>query len=690
MSNFRKPRAAGAHLTGLLASTALVALTAGPAAAQAVIDNGVIALGVQPQGNLIVEGGGFNGVPVDTSPISEIEFPDIGLTFIPTLAESLAPGCFCEGWGIADLGTGFFARAGEDFGDENISSVVFSTSGTGSSPFSFATATSTVTTGLGSQNGYDLSITHDFAPAPETPNLFRVDVTIANTGSTPVARLVYRRAMDWDVPPTEFFELVTIGGTATSTAYLNSSDDGFVDGNPHVPLETISPDAVLGGDFVDSGPADHGAVFDFDFGALPVGEEVTFIIYYGAAATEAEAFAALTAVEAEVFSFGQPAVGIDEEESPGDPLAVDATVANTTGLPNTFIFAFAGVGGTPISAPPGAVDLFLNVYRDLQEVIMQNHAGAVASFNAGDTGSAMVYEVERQLSQGATVVEDAWGIEGFRVYLTGDYQFGDFDRDGNNAGFDYDGGGGSIGADYTMPAFEGGQLTVGGSVGYHVLGADVDVTRSTLDVDAVSGTLYAAVKMPDGLHGQLQLGLGHFSYDQVRDPFGAAGGPFRASPDGFAVSIDAEAGYEFEPVPLGENLSLVVDPFAGIGYQHRSVEGFQESGGGVRVASFSDDSLYLRAGSRFTLAHETPEARVFAFLEGALSFDVLDDDETAAINLGALAAEAIDPVDSLEFQLRAALGADLADGVRGLVQYQGGFAADSIRHAFSLRAEIAF
>ena len=98
---------------------------------------------------------------------------------------------------------------------------------------------------------------------------------------------------------------------------------------------------------MNQGPDDHGALFDFGFGALPGGDSLTFNIYYGAAADEAGALTAINAVGAEVFSLGQPST-------------VDGP---TLGTPNTFVFTFAGVGGDPIFSPI-AVDDTLTVAQD--------------------------------------------------------------------------------------------------------------------------------------------------------------------------------------------------------------------------------------------------------------------------------------------------------------------------------------
>ncbi|MES1988735.1 MAG: PEP-CTERM sorting domain-containing protein [Pseudomonadota bacterium] len=140
--------------------------------------------------------------------------------------------------------------------------------------------------------------------------------------------------MDWDVPPTPFSEFVTIN-RGTSTALLFSNDNGFATPNPlSNPGELSSGTTNV--NFADSGPNDHGAYFTFSFGALAAGESKTFNIFYGAADNESNAFSALSKVGAEVYSLGQ-------SNTVGGPSA---------GTPSTFIFAFSGVGGTPVSPVP--------------------------------------------------------------------------------------------------------------------------------------------------------------------------------------------------------------------------------------------------------------------------------------------------------------------------------------------------
>jgi uncharacterized repeat protein (TIGR01451 family) len=152
-------------------------------------------------------------------------------------------------------------------------------------------------------------------------------VTVENI-SERVVEVLYRRVMDWDIEPTAFNEYSTIiKGDSTNLVF--TSDNGFASADP-----LTGPSQLLAtGTFIDSGPADHGALFDFDFGRLERGQSKSFITYYGAAGTERDALTAIARVGAEAFSLGQP----------------NTQGGKTNGTPNTFIFAFGGIGGSALA-----------------------------------------------------------------------------------------------------------------------------------------------------------------------------------------------------------------------------------------------------------------------------------------------------------------------------------------------------
>ncbi len=238
--------------------------------------------------------------------------------------DATSPGCLCEGWGAAADGISGYA---------NVSG---GTAGLTLTSFSSTTSTATSIVTLTSLPG--LTITHEYKPSASSA-LFEAVVTMTNTSAVAMTDTRYTRAMDWDVPPTEFAEYVTIAGTATTTDLLFSSDNGFATSNPLGSGRTDLAGCGTTTDFIDCGSSDHGALFDFGFGDLAAGESKTFSIFYGAAGTEVDALAALGTVGAELYSLGQSSTA----DGP------------TLGTPTTFIFGFSGVGGTVLIPPPAGV-----------------------------------------------------------------------------------------------------------------------------------------------------------------------------------------------------------------------------------------------------------------------------------------------------------------------------------------------
>ncbi|HAW93305.1 TPA: hypothetical protein DCX24_11665 [Candidatus Azambacteria bacterium] len=291
---------------------------AGVSQASMIITDGNVALGVGDLGQLNVAGGN-----ADVTGIT-----GVGLRYISEGVEyeSTFHGCECEGWGVAAGDTSGYANNAA--GTAGLSLVSFDSTAT--------TATSVTTMG-----GL-LQITHDFALATETDNLFRVAVTIENISGADIANLLYRRTFDWDTSPTPFDEFVTIGGTAGASAVLGANDNGFCSSNP---LETCSPNFGNSGDFTAAGPNDIGANFDFDFGALLTGESYTFEIYYGGADNRNAALSALASVGAEVYSLGWSGSDVNQDGFADDDGAITPT----------YIFGFSGVGGTVIIDPDDPV-----------------------------------------------------------------------------------------------------------------------------------------------------------------------------------------------------------------------------------------------------------------------------------------------------------------------------------------------
>lgn len=283
-----------------------------------ILDSATVALGVNNDGSLnttpnITENADLTGLAYNFGGSEGADWRD-----------ATAPGCFCEGWGVSVNGTTSGHANVELGGSFGLTAGVVSN----------VTPTSvTTTTSLSSLTG--LTISQAYAVSGATSALFQNTVTIKNTTGAAVNDVKYVRVMDWDIPPTEFSEYVTIKGTATTTLLERSHDDGFASSDPLV--ESSGAAGTLNVDFTDNGPRDHGAYFRFNFGTLEDGEEYTFNIFYGAAGNETDALAAIGAAGIELYSLGQSSTGgVPGDRSP------------------TFIFGFSGVGGTP-QEPGGEV-----------------------------------------------------------------------------------------------------------------------------------------------------------------------------------------------------------------------------------------------------------------------------------------------------------------------------------------------
>lgn len=288
------------------------------ASAGAIISSGTVLLGINPEGHLIIPG----EVPSSGRPGTV----EVGLRYLDAGGvqwESLATGCLCEGWGVADAVTGVEGHATRDWdGVQDVTVVRFE------SDSAAGTALSVV------RVGDVFEVSHAFRPAGD--HLYEIAVTITNVGAEPVRDLRYTRGMDWDVPPNTFTEYVTIQGTARSAAVLHASDDSFASVDPLTPYSQV----WFTGDAIDQGPGDHGAHFDFGFGALAPGGSHRFRLFYGAAPDEREALAALADVSAEVYSLGQS--NWNGATDPTDPMgSPEGPYGRETGRPVTFVFGYA-------------------------------------------------------------------------------------------------------------------------------------------------------------------------------------------------------------------------------------------------------------------------------------------------------------------------------------------------------------
>jgi hypothetical protein len=315
-------------LLGVGAAAMLVSPFPQSAHANAVIFNNndpaliTIALGVNDAGNLNIFDSIFSTSNGSGGATGLARLFDDG-----TWRDATSPGCLCEGWGVAasSLGGGRFAGwANQASGSGGLTGGLFG---------------STTTTATSEINLIDVPLRVIQAYGPSlAPNAFQGNISITNTGAEVVRDVVYRRVMDWDVPPTQFNEFVSHYGVEQNLESAGgnvrfASNDGFATSNPLFDPLDIYPFGSINSNFFQKGPADHGSVFDFAFGDLNPGQSRTFNIFYGAGANLSEAQSTIAILKPDVWSFGQSSTlpdfgsGTPNDDSP------------------TFLFAFGGVGG---------------------------------------------------------------------------------------------------------------------------------------------------------------------------------------------------------------------------------------------------------------------------------------------------------------------------------------------------------
>jgi type IV pilus assembly protein PilY1 len=331
MKRAHKALAGSLMLAGLFAAM-------GTAHAGAVLINsaGTVAIGVNDEGHLNTGEGSI----VNNSGATGLAF-NFGGAAAPDWRDATSPGCLCEGWGVSAGGT----ESG--YANVSVDGVVNLTVD------SFAVTASSITSAVHLTSLPGLSVTHVYSEADNAPGvLFKSVVTIKNNTGDDLTGVKYVRVMDWDIPPTEFNEFVTIKGTGSTTLLEESGRNGFNSANPLAGYSGFGAPCEPTADCVDAGPADHGAYFRFNFGTLSGADDpstqkdetaYTFTIFYGAAPNESAALAAIAAEEIELFSLGQS----NTSDGP------------TLGTPATYIFGFKGVGGVPVVTVPEPASLAL-------------------------------------------------------------------------------------------------------------------------------------------------------------------------------------------------------------------------------------------------------------------------------------------------------------------------------------------
>ena len=229
------------RLTAIVLAGLLTVLGLASQASAVTITNGTVTLGVNPQGDL-------NDVAAG-----------VGLTYNDTGNDGTIEGTPAEGWGAgADGPLRFQGRANEEAGNDGYAVPVTFTSN----------ATEAVSVVDILRDGVPaLRLTQDFHPSPATPYLYEITTTLENLSDGPLTDVRYERVMNWQVEPTAAEEFVTVNrGPTPPSSLIYSDDNGFGDDFPFSDRSAATEngpidEGTVNVDYVDRGPADHGARF---------------------------------------------------------------------------------------------------------------------------------------------------------------------------------------------------------------------------------------------------------------------------------------------------------------------------------------------------------------------------------------------------------------------------------------------
>ncbi len=276
------------------AGLAILILVAPHASASAIIDNGVVSLGVNDKGQLTVANGPPSANCAYAYGSATALSKRVTLRYLPTGDEAMDCDFEGEGWGAAYNGV----MAGWIDNSDSTSTGVT----VGSFTSTASTATSVTTIG-------DLQITHAFHPSSDA-NVYQVDVTLRNVGVVAASNVQYRRTMDWGSAGSgsdiNYVSIDSLPAGGTPPVLLSYSSTRNLAASPSNPFTT--PTGVSG---PPAGPpvvrkfGDEGSLFDFHFGTLAPAQEKTFTLFYGAAGTKAALSSSLTSVGATFVAYSE-------------------------------------------------------------------------------------------------------------------------------------------------------------------------------------------------------------------------------------------------------------------------------------------------------------------------------------------------------------------------------------------------
>ena len=195
--------------------------------------------------------------------------------------------------------------------------------------------------------------------------------------------------------------------------------------------------------------------------------------------------------------------------------------------------------------------------------------------------------------------------QGWRAFVAGSYEFGDFSGSTNQIGSDYDGGGATFGIEYVGSDQD---WLVGAAASINRLRGDLNARRGSTDVEARAVSLYGLIRLADHavFDGRFSLGRVNDSYQrQIAIPGQAfAAG---ANPDGDYLGVGGRFSLPFHISRAN------VGPVVEINYTKLDMDGFRETAGSdarLIIDQNESDTLSVGLGVRGSGHLNTPWGRI--------------------------------------------------------------------------------
>jgi outer membrane autotransporter protein len=290
----------------------------------------------------------------------------------------------------------------------------------------------------------------------------------------------------------------------------------------------------------------------------------------------------------------------------------------------------------------------------------------------------VLQEILNAMTGGAASADDfgRWGL-----FIDGRANFGDKSRTEDQAGFDFDTVGATVGVDYRLNDHS----IIGGSLDYARLDANYDHSGGSLSVDSWNGSLFASYFVADSFYVDAMLSYGNSRYESDRHiVYADAGGHVnrraKGDTDGAQWSAGISSGFDINTGPwtFGPHLGSY---HAGVDADEFSEQG--AAGLNLTVGDQSAKSFTVNAGVhasrvftpawgvlipnlRFDLVHELKDGRervVVGFAADPFSTDPLDPTPDIVLQT--------DRPDRDYVVWSAGVSAQFINGISGFANYQG-------------------